>query len=150
MAAVGLDLQACHEAIDEVHRQHASTNSRKLTVACMNSKTSHTISGEIGQIEALVEMLKARGVFARKLTVEIAYHSAYMEPVAEEYVRRMGMIEVGTLPQEASTPVYFSSTYGRTVTLAELRDPSYWTTNLVSPVRFYEAVSLMLRHKPSD
>lgn len=147
MAAVGLDFTACNRAIEEVQRQAPFFESPRLTIACINSKTSHTVSGEVQQIDSLVSMVKSEGKFARKLAVDIGYHSRYMEPIVEEYARRIGSIDAGNPCRRAPLPLFFSSTYGKLIDLTDLQEPSYWVKNLVSPVRFREAVSLMLVYK---
>jgi acyl transferase domain-containing protein len=64
----------------------------KLTIACMNSKINQTISGDAAQIDALAEMVKKDQIFARKLAIELAYHSTYMKPMAAEYTTSLGKI----------------------------------------------------------
>ncbi|VUC26597.1 unnamed protein product [Clonostachys rosea] len=144
MAAVGLDFEKSTEAIDRVNKLGFESVG-KLTVACMNSKESHTISGDTAQIEALVDMLQAEKIFARKLTVEMAYHSRYMEPMAAEYTKMLGDIETGSWSADTARPQFFSSTYGTHIDPAQLQEAAYWTTNLVSPVRFHESVSCMFK-----
>src|ERR1700712_584536 len=109
----------------------------------MISPQSHTISGAIAKIDALVDILTSEKVFARKLNVELAYHSQYMKPICDQYLEAIGEIEQGTQDSE-SPPQFFSSTFGTITTLARLRSPDYWVTNLASPVRFCEAVTEML------
>ncbi|TGJ80361.1 hypothetical protein E0Z10_g8409 [Xylaria hypoxylon] len=144
MAAVGLDLEKTKEAIDKVNKIKFQ-DVGKLTVACMNSKDSQTISGDAAQIEALVEMLKEDQIFVRKLAVELAYHSRYMEPMAEEYTKSLGDIQPGSSATDSPRPQFFSSTYGALIDPSKLQDAAYWTTNLVSPVRFYESVTTMIQ-----
>lgn len=141
MAAVGLDTKATWAAIERVNQMGGQGT---LEIACMNSWQSHTVSGDVGKINMLVEMLNQEKVFARKLNVEIAYHSQYMKAIADEYLEAMGTLEAGTsLNQPKAT--FFSSTRGSSISLAELRKPSYWVANLVSPVRFCESVTELLK-----
>ncbi|KAI1756989.1 polyketide synthase [Xylaria castorea] len=148
MAAVGLDLEKANKAIDRVY-QAGFQESKKLTVACLNSKESQTISGDATQIEALVDMLKEDGIFARKLTVELAYHSQYMEPMAAEYTEVIGDIQPGSWTSDSPRPQYFSSTYGTLIDPSILQEAAYWTKNLVSPVRFHEAMKAMFEDNSS-
>ncbi|KAI8628041.1 polyketide synthase [Xylariaceae sp. FL1651] len=140
MAAVGLDFEKALDAIEKVNKT-GFQNVGKLTIACMNSKDSQTISGDAAQIDALVEMLKSDKIFARKLTVELAYHSKYMEPMSAEYTKSLGDIQPGSWTSDSPKPKFFSSTYGSIIDSSKLRDAAYWTKNLVSPVRFYESIS---------
>ncbi|KAK2600653.1 hypothetical protein N8I77_010173 [Diaporthe amygdali] len=141
MAAVGLDTKATWAAIERVNQMGGKGT---LEIACMNSWQSHTISGDAGKINTLVEMLNQEKVFARKLNVEIAYHSQYMKAIADEYLEAMGELEPGKA-QDQYKATFFSSTRGSTISLAELRKPSYWVANLVSPVRFCESVTELLK-----
>jgi NADPH:quinone reductase-like Zn-dependent oxidoreductase len=143
MAAVGLDLEKTQDAIDRVYDSRFK-GSEKLTVACMNSKTSHTVSGDVAQIDALVETLNQEKVFVRKLKVEMAYHSKHMEPIAKEYTECIGEIEPGSLSQ-ASEVQFFSSAYGTKISHSKLRDAGYWTHNLTSAVRFNESLTGMFQ-----
>lgn len=141
MAAVGLDMKDTWAAIERVNQMGAQGG---LDIACMNSWQSHTVSGDAGKIDALVEMLKAEKVFARKLNVEIAYHSQYMRAMADEYLQAMGELQPGE-SRSTFNATFFSSTRGSSISLSELRKPSYWVANLVSPVRFCESVTAMLK-----
>ncbi|KAH9230788.1 hypothetical protein K456DRAFT_1727160 [Colletotrichum gloeosporioides 23] len=141
MAAIGLDTAKTEAAIDRVNQLGGEGT---LQIACMNSADSHTVSGDAGKIEALVEMLSAEKVFARKLNVEIAYHSQYMKPMADEYLQAMGELEKGTF-RGSVEPQFYSSTVGAPIEASQLRQPAYWVKNLVSPVRFTESVTELLK-----
>ena len=68
MMAVGLpahEIQPMLDSVGEVYDQ------KGLVVACMNSPTSVTVSGEEDQIDALMEVLDKRGIFVRKLQVDV-------------------------------------------------------------------------------
>lgn len=144
MAAVGLDFEKTSEYIEKVN-ESGFESVGKLTVACMNSKTSQTVSGDAEQIDALVQMLNDDNVFARKLKVEMAYHSRYMEPIAKKYVESMGIIRPGLWNGQRADVQFFSSTYGTHIDASKLREPAYWTKNLVSTVRFDESLTAMLK-----
>ncbi|KAI1488341.1 polyketide synthase [Biscogniauxia mediterranea] len=137
MAAVALDRE---QSIASIERVNGLISEGTLEVACMNSQESHTISGDLAKVDALVDMLTQEKIFARKLNVEMAYHSRHMKAIYDEYVDSIGQIEdnLGQHPHEAR---FFSSTRGTAVSSSELCDPAYWADNLVSPVRFHEAVS---------
>ncbi len=111
MAAVGLDLEATRSAIESINKLGGDGT---LEIACYNSWQSYAISGEESKIEALVDMLTREKKFARKLNVQVAYHSQYMKAVADEYLNAMGELQPGTrqgsqCPQDLPSPTYFSS-----------------------------------------
>ncbi|EFQ27365.1 beta-ketoacyl synthase domain-containing protein [Colletotrichum graminicola] len=141
MAAVGLDKAGTEAAIGRLNQLGGEGT---LEIACMNSSDSHTVSGDARKIDRLVEMLGSDKVFARKLNVDIAYHSQYMKPMADEYLRAMGELGQGVL-KSPFEPRFYSSTVGAPIALSRLRQPDYWVENLVSPVRFTESVTEMLK-----
>lgn len=105
------------------------------TVACINSPSSTTISGDATAISDLKKVLDADGVFARQLNVDTAYHSHYMKLVSPDYLDRLEGLEAGSVDPSIR---YFS-----TVTGNEKLDgfgSSYWVDNLVSPVLFSAAL----------
>ncbi|KAI3343756.1 polyketide synthase [Ustulina deusta] len=140
MAAVALTTEETESSIRRVNELEVEGT---LEIACLNSPDSHTVSGDLAKVESLVKMLKSENLFARKLNVEMAYHSRHMRPIHEEYVNAIHFAEPGLKPYPHEALV-FSSTRGALVSAAELRDPLYWADNLVSPVRFNEAVMQML------
>ncbi|KAJ0161927.1 Lovastatin diketide synthase LovF [Colletotrichum tanaceti] len=148
MAAVGLDKAGTEAAIDRVNRLSGGGDGT-LEIACMNSADSHTVSGDVRKIRRLVEMLgeEEEKVFVRRLNVDVAYHSQYMRAVADEYLLAMGDLEKGT-PKSPYEPRFYSSTMGAPMALSQLRRPDYWVKNLVSPVRFAESVTEMLKGSP--
>ncbi|KAI1108931.1 polyketide synthase [Nemania sp. NC0429] len=145
MAAVALTKEQTELSMRRVNE---TPGKGTLEIACLNSPDSHTVSGGLDEIKLLVKLLKFENVFARQLNVEMAYHSRHMGPIYEEYISIIQVIKPGlkTYPHEAQ---FFSSTRAATVSAAEMRDPRYWADNLVSPVRFNEAMMQMLA-KPSQ
>ncbi|KAA8652104.1 putative Nonribosomal peptide synthetase [Aspergillus tanneri] len=134
MMAVGMSEA---EATSTVERY-----SGRLRVAAINSPTSCTISGDEDAILELKAHLEQRKIFARQLVVSQAYHSHHMEPFSHVYQEAM---EDCPLTSPASTPKaeMFSSVTARTARYKEM-GPSYWVKNLVSPVRFSDAVTGIL------
>lgn len=69
----------------------------KAFVACVNSPTNTTISGDRSALEALFEILQGDGVFVRFLKVSIAYHSDHMEAAAAEYEKSLEGMKVNAV-----------------------------------------------------
>lgn len=126
-----------------------STRSQKNLLTRFHSPESQTISGDISKIDALVTLLSSEKVFARKLQVELAYHSRYMEPIRDDYLKAITGLPTVTGSERLDTK-YFSSTYGGLVPLKKLQNPEYWIMNLRSTVRFSEAVQSMLGSKSAE
>lgn len=130
MMAVGLDRKEAEEWI-------AKVDTGKIDVACVNSPQSVTISGDLSAIDQLLPMLEAEKIFARKLKVEIAYHSHHMSEIVSDYLAAISDIE-GRRPAE-ETAQMISSITGDSVDPEEL-GAYYWARNLTSPVEFADAL----------
>ncbi len=118
------------------------------TVACVNSPESTTVSGDATAIDELEAMIKADGHFARKLRVGVAYHSAHMQVIAQQYQEALSDLE--TLPDTDNSVTMFSSLTGKEITINSELDAEYWVANLVSPVQFSDAVQCLLKHTDGD
>ncbi|GKT49640.1 highly reducing polyketide synthase curS1 [Colletotrichum spaethianum] len=114
---------------------------RSAVVACVNSPSSVTLSGDYSSISKLCELISADGKFTRMLRVQTAYHSPHMENVAQEYFDRMGVI-IPLCQQDQVAPM-FSSVTGKPVSSGDL-DGNYWMRNMCEQVRFSQAMSNLL------
>ena len=116
----------------------AGLSNKNLRIACYNSPSSLTISGDTAAIEELQIIMEQKQMFNRKLLIDVAYHSHHMELVAENYAKALLAMD---LP--ASSQVKFhSSLFGKLIEGPELQ-PSYWVDNLTQSVRFSEALTSM-------
>lgn len=118
-----------------------------VTVACINSPSSVTLSGDSTALEDLRVILEERGVFARRLKVEVAYHSSHMNSAMGHYSSLIAHIEPAQ--SLAGQVVQISSVLGVEVD-SELLGPYYWVRNLISPVRFAEALKEMITPSEGD
>ncbi|KAF2022424.1 hypothetical protein BU24DRAFT_338244 [Aaosphaeria arxii CBS 175.79] len=115
------------------------SNNGQVVVGCINSSRSLTLSGPRSKLAALETILQNAGVFARMLKVPVAYHSPQMQTIAAQYEAAIGEIEKGNdTGTEASM---ISSVTGAAVLPQTLQDAKYWVSNLVSCVRFSDAVA---------
>ncbi|KAJ4009092.1 hypothetical protein NW752_009387 [Fusarium irregulare] len=131
----------------EVQRYIEQVTTGSVSVACVNSPASSTISGDLNAIEELKSLLDAEGLFARKLKVDTAYHSHHMRRVAQDYHEAMRKIESSAVRDGVT---FYSSVTGKAKSTAFGAD--YWTENLVSQVKFSQALALLrddqLRNEP--
>ena len=112
-----------------------------LGIACVNSPSSVTLSGDLEAIDDLEQMLKETDIFARRLKVANAYHSPHMDVIAEPYMQSMSSLRV--LPGKGDRTMH-SSVTGESIDWSELGALN-WVRNLVSPVLFYSALLDLLR-----
>ena len=112
-----------------------------VVVGCINSPNNVTLSGNTDSIQRLEQRLHGQGIFARRLKVKNAYHSLQMECIASDYVYAIRHVQPVDSPEERKM---FSAVTGELIDPREM-GPLYWMKNLVSPVRFSEAVESILK-----
>ncbi|KAK2809395.1 Type I Iterative PKS [Emmonsiellopsis sp. PD_5] len=135
MLATGYGEQAALKAAANLDSEKG-----RVTVACVNSPASTTLSGDEPAIDYIEGMLKAAGVFARKLKVETAYHSHHMEKVAASYLQSLGDLASNEIRGDVE---FYSSVTGAAKTSGF--GSAYWVENLVSQVRFNDAMTGLAR-----
>lgn len=129
MMAVGISPEGAGEIISKLAP-------KKVHVACVNSPGSVTLSGDAEAIDVVYDALRERGIFVRKLQVDVAYHSPHMQLVARGYWETIADVETNFSPGKCSM---YSSVTGELVQPGELVS-AYWVRNLISPVQFATAV----------
>ncbi|CAG8887928.1 unnamed protein product [Penicillium egyptiacum] len=142
MMAVGCSRDEAEELIEQ------SKLDGTAAVACVNSPSSVTLSGDVGTLEQLRAICDERKMFARRLKVEMAYHSRHMNRVFGTYAEFIADLQ--PIPREYNESeddeviqTMVSSVTGQEVA-PELLGPYYWVRNLVSPVLFSDAVKEMV------
>ena len=113
-----------------------------ISVACHNSPSSVTLSGTSSALEQVKSRLQADSHFARLLQVSLAYHSDYMQVIAQHYAQYLNH-DFHHCPTAVDGHVaMYSSVTGERMDRAA--DVAYWQANMVSPVLFENAAKLML------
>jgi acyl transferase domain-containing protein/NADPH:quinone reductase-like Zn-dependent oxidoreductase len=136
MMAVGAGKEEIMPLLDRI-----PTSLGEARIACINSPSSVTISGDVKAVTELQKLIEDShpGMFVRKLQVDTAYHSHHMSLVAKDYTKSLLDLEP---PKRSGEVRFHSSLLGRLITGDEL-DITYWVQNLVCAVRFDEAVQSM-------
>ncbi|KAH7371738.1 hypothetical protein BKA66DRAFT_572707 [Pyrenochaeta sp. MPI-SDFR-AT-0127] len=140
MAAIGSSEKIVQEYMNDVGC------GSEVEVACVNSPSSVTISGNAPSVQRFVDYVAAQGVFARMLKTDgKAYHSSHMVPAGEYYELLLyrALTEHNTLSQEGG-PRMVSSVEPGMISSAIASTPSYWRQNLESQVSFDTAMHLAL------
>ncbi|KAK8132626.1 Type I Iterative PKS [Apiospora kogelbergensis] len=166
MLAVGLSVHEAEAYISRVYKG-------KITVACINSPVSVTLSGDEDGILEAQSLLDQEKVFSRLLKVQTAYHSEHMLRCAANYFSYIEQLQpqspsACTIPHPHSrgdtikaediesehqarelaptseVPIMCSSLTGATVSWEDLT-PQYWMGNMVSPVNFHDAMKEALK-----
>ncbi|KAL6364437.1 hypothetical protein LRP88_01838 [Fusarium phalaenopsidis] len=107
-----------------------------IVVACENSPSSVTVSGDEDAIDKLAVELENRSIFNRKLRVDVAYHSPHMQLVADDYMASIS----NTVSQDCDGVAFYSSLNGNKLDSTVALGPSYWVDNLTKPVLFSSAL----------
>lgn len=106
-----------------------------VEIACINSPSSTTVSGDEVAILELSEDLTNSGVVNKRLNVDTAYHSHHMQLAAFDYRRLLAITD----HQSVRDGIHFISKV-----IADLKTDGfgsdYWVENLVSKVRFSDAL----------
>ncbi|WP_067855432.1 type I polyketide synthase [Nocardia shimofusensis] len=113
----------------------------RVDIAAINSASSSTLSGDVDRLDEIAEKLTEDGIFARRLRVEVPYHSRLMDPILDELRAALAKLE----PQAPSVPL-FSSVTGEQVTGPDW-DAEYWCANVREPVRFADAVGTLIAER---
>lgn len=140
MLAAGLSQDDAQMYLGQVPRESA-------VVACVNSPSSVTLSGDIDAINQLETLISGDGKFARKLKVTTAYHSPHMREVSPSYLDMIGDISPKQTEETESSPVMYSSLAGSMVSSAKDLNAHYWVSNMQNPVRFSQGLLALLKHK---
>jgi NADPH:quinone reductase-like Zn-dependent oxidoreductase/NADP-dependent 3-hydroxy acid dehydrogenase YdfG len=135
MLAVGLSEESALAYLARVHENSA-------VVACINSPSSVTLSGDEDSIDHLQKMISEDGIFARKLRVKTAYHSHHMTIISDDYLAALEFLTPSQC-KESSGVTMFSSVTAAPINAEDL-DAAYWVRNMVSTVRFSEAVKALI------
>ncbi|KAK4162823.1 polyketide synthase [Cladorrhinum sp. PSN259] len=112
---------------------------KEVRIACYNSPSSLTISGDEPALAELEKICEEKQLFNRRLVVDVAYHSHHMNLVAKEYRASIAKLQ----PPVPTAIRFHSSLYGHLIDGTQLQ-PNYWVENLTCAVRFNEALQSML------
>ncbi|KEQ90223.1 hypothetical protein AUEXF2481DRAFT_71742 [Aureobasidium subglaciale EXF-2481] len=136
MLAVGLSRDECIPYI-------GTLKTGEVVVACVNSPSSVTISGDLAAIEELEQALIRDKVFCRRLRVDAAYHSHHMFGIADAY--RVALSQELRTGREFDSSIIYSSpvTGDRIESKDTISSPEHWVRNMVQPVEFLDCLSNM-------
>lgn len=134
MLAAGLGAEAASEYLKE-------TAGGTVVVACHNSPSSVTLSGDMAAVDEVAARLTKDGVFARKLNVPLAYHSHHMAAMSQDYTDRLN--EILQTPATWTGALFASPVTGDIVTSPKVLTAGHYVRNLVSPVLFSQAFERM-------
>jgi acyl transferase domain-containing protein len=110
-----------------------------VSLAAINAPAHCVLSGSLESLEQVQESLSNREVETRLLPVGKAGHSAFVDPIREEFADFVGTLKLG-IPRIP----YMSNYTGTWIKETEAVDPSYWAAHLRYTVRFSQALDELL------
>ncbi|MFD4371367.1 HAD-IIIC family phosphatase [Streptomyces sp. NPDC058486] len=142
MAVAALPLEEVEARLSALGAEPDSETSPKpgsgLSVAAVNSGMSTVVSGDTEALESFLAGLERDQVFARRIPVDYASHSARVEPVRETI-----LAELDGIVTHPSSAAWYSTVTGEPVHEEPL-EADYWYRNLRERVRFADTVRRML------
>ncbi|MBV1850751.1 non-ribosomal peptide synthetase/type I polyketide synthase [Catellatospora tritici] len=108
----------------------------EVALAAVNAPQVCVLSGPDERIAEVAVELAGRGVRTRPVTTSHAFHSPMMAPAADALRAEIATLRLGT----PAIP-FTSSLTGQWITPTRAADPDYWTEQLLSPVRFGDALA---------
>ena len=111
----------------------------RVSIAAENSPGTTVVSGESEAIDQLLEWLELKEVFCRRIKVDVASHSAQVDPILAELAE--GLVDLKPM---AEVLPFFSTVNGAYAAGGEL-NAGYWVRNLREPVRLATATRALAR-----
>ena len=109
-----------------------------VSLAVVASPQSTVLGGNAESIRTLVALWEERGIMAREIAVDVASHSAHVDPILDELGEQLEELT----PTAPNVPYYSATSYDPR-DVVEL-DSWYWADNLRHTVRFAAAVQAAL------
>ncbi len=104
-----------------------------VTVSVYSSPRQTAVAGPAESVDAVIASAREQNIFARRVNMEVASHTAMMDPILGELRTAL----TGLTPRQPRIPVLSTV---ENAPAARLFDAEYWVANLRSPVRFSQAV----------
>ena len=111
----------------------------ELSIAAVNAPELTLVAGPVGAIEALESRLAGLEIDTRRVRIDVAAHSAMLEPILEEFGKYVGGLRLS----EPERP-FVSNLTGAPVQPGEVTTAEYWVRHLRETVRFGSGLSSLL------
>lgn len=110
-----------------------------LSIAAVNAPGLCVVAGPVDLLASFEATLAERDVDTVRVRIDVAAHSAMLEPILAEFGAYCRTVRFG-----APTIPYVSNLTGTWVTAADVTDPTYWVRHLREPVRFGAGLEAIL------
>lgn len=116
-----------------------------LDIAAINAPELCAISGSIEAIDQMEQVLAAKGIEARRIKIDVAAHSQMLEPILEEFGRRLAT----KIRFNQPTLRFISNVTGTWAKAEEVTKPEYWVRHLRQTVRFADGMGTLMKDDPN-
>jgi phthiocerol/phenolphthiocerol synthesis type-I polyketide synthase D len=135
MAVVWLDEQVVAEELAGVD---------DVSIAVLSATDSTVIAGATAAVHALVAQWNARAIPAKLIKVDVASHSAMVDPIIPELIESLRDVHVASTPAAEVLPVFYTTVLDEPHDTPDF-DAAYWAANMRRPVRFRHALMAAAR-----
>ncbi len=111
-----------------------------VSVAAVNTPEICIVSGKLSGIESLEKQLQEKKILFKRLKTFQAFHSPMMAAVRKELNKLLRKVTL-----HPPTIPYMSNVTGTWIAAEQVTTPDYWVTHTVSPIRFSEGISELLK-----
>jgi len=105
----------------------------EVSIAAVNAPEKIVLSGSCEAIDAIAERFEKAGIRTRPLTVSHPFHSAWMNPILDEFEDSIEELDF----EEPVIPIYSNLT-GKPMTDAP--DATYWRNHIRQTIRFADGI----------
>ncbi|KJZ78560.1 hypothetical protein HIM_01951 [Hirsutella minnesotensis 3608] len=115
-------------------------------VACQNSPSNVTISGDTVSLDEIEALASSDQVFVRRLKIPAAYHSPQMQALAKDYQWKLGSSLGSEEPANSKRGIIYASPVTGDIVheMQRLRSPSHWVQNMTQCVLFADALEKLM------
>lgn len=111
-----------------------------LSIAAANAPGLCVASGPTNSIEQLAAALEADEIEHRHIKINVAAHSAMVEPILDAFRQKVQKINLSP-----PTSPFISNVTGTWITPEQATNPEYWVEHIRKTVRFADGVSTLLQ-----
>ncbi|MCV7230123.1 type I polyketide synthase [Mycolicibacterium komossense] len=105
-----------------------------VTVTVYSSPRQTVVAGPTEAVDAVIATARAQNTFARRVNMEVASHTAMMDPILAQLRDALA----GLSPRTARIPVFSTV---ENADSAALFGAEHWVANVRNPVRFHQAIA---------
>ena len=111
-----------------------------LSIAAVNAPGLCVASGPSESIDRLAKVLEAEEIDCRQIKINVAAHSAMVEPILDAFRSKVQQIKLAA-PQAP----FISNVTGTWITDTQATDPEYWVEHIRKTVRFADGIGTLLQ-----